>query len=462
MAGDEGAKPGMDQARGRVFLFLQGPHGPFFRCLARRLSRFGAGVRRIAFNASDEAEWRGAGPLDRFRGPEDTYSVWLIRYLAMHRITDIVLYGDARPEHALAVAAAQPRGIRVHCLEEGYLRPHWITYERGGTNGNSPLNRIGLDRMALVMALASGACGPSPEPAPGLADDGWGSAGAHLWHSARYHLRLLFPSRNFGRHRSRRGLGLWREFGLYARRLATLPWRHLVHGRSARRLLAGDRGFHLALLQLSFDASMQAHSPYRCTAEFVADCIRAFARGAPAEDLLVFKTHPFEDGRERLYRVIAREAARQGVSGRVLLLDGGASLAALLDGALSVVTVNSTAGQQALRRGLPVSVSGRAVYRRPGLASDQDLVSFFAGPRPPSARQYQVFRRFLTETSQFRGSFYSRHGIRVLLARLPEALLARSDPYQCALGVAPQHSMPGDAGDRAEPQPQAVRRRAGV
>jgi capsular polysaccharide export protein len=224
-----------------------------------------------------------------------------------------------------------------------------------------------------------------------------------------------------------------------------MPWRHLSNGLATRRLLVGDRVFHLALLQLSFDASMQAHSSYRSTAEFVADCISAFARGVSASDLLVFKAHPFEDGRERLGKVVAREADRHGVSGRVLLLDGGASLTALLDGACSVITVNSTAGQKALWRGLPVAVLGKAVYGRPGLASDQDLAAFFVEPRPPSALHYRTFQRLLTETSQIRGTFYSRRGINGLLTRLPEALLAARDPYQSALRAVQPHPEPDNS-----------------
>jgi len=117
----------MSEAAGRVFLFLQGPHGPFFRHLARHLAGLGAEVRRIAFNAADVAEWADAGPIDCYRGPDSSYPAWLIRHLSIHRTTDIVLYGDSRPEHAQAIAVARTRGIRCHCLEEGYLRPHWVT-----------------------------------------------------------------------------------------------------------------------------------------------------------------------------------------------------------------------------------------------------------------------------------------------------------------------------------------------
>ena len=36
---------------------------------------------------------------------------------------------------------ADLRGVRTYVLEEGYLRPHWLTLELDGVNGYSRLNR---------------------------------------------------------------------------------------------------------------------------------------------------------------------------------------------------------------------------------------------------------------------------------------------------------------------------------
>jgi capsular polysaccharide export protein len=444
----------MGDASGRVFLFLQGPHGPFFRRLAAVLAAQGVAVRRIAFNAADEAEWGGTGPLDRYLGKGEKYETWLARYLDAHGITDVVLYGDSRPEHAMAVALAWQRGLVCHCLEEGYLRPHWVTYERWGNNGNSALISIPAERMAAAVGEA-----PEAPPPP----DGWGAWGPHLWHSLAYHLRLAVPSRRFGRYRSRRGVSLWRELGQYLVRLAGLPARRALQRRRMRGLAASGRPYHLVLLQLSFDASMQCYSDYRSSAAFVRDCLAAFAEGAKPEDMLVFKSHPFEDGREQLGRVIAREARRLGVARRVRFLDGGDGLAEALEGARSVVTVNSTGAQQALCRGLPVAALGQAVYARPGLASDQPLAAFFTAPEGPDGRIYAQFRRFLLESSQVEGSFYSRRGIAALLERLPAAMLARGDPYEELLErtgqsrhAAAARPSPGAEPERRPEKPGAV------
>jgi hypothetical protein len=54
-------------------------------------------------------------------------------------------------------------------LEEGYLRPHRVTYERWGNNGRSPLLGIALDRMAASVGAVT--------PPSGGAQDGGGLRG---------------------------------------------------------------------------------------------------------------------------------------------------------------------------------------------------------------------------------------------------------------------------------------------
>ena len=89
-----------------------------------------------------------------------------------------------------------------------------------------------------------------------------------------------------------------------------------------------------------------------------------------------------ESGRRALAREIAALAARHKIADRVDYVPGG-KLAQLLDHARSAVTVNSTAGQQALWRGLPLKAFGKAVYDKPQFVSDLPLEAFFAKPPYP-------------------------------------------------------------------------------
>lgn len=424
----------MPEAEGRVFLFLQGPHGPFFRYLAGSLARRGAGVHRVAFNAADESEWRNSGALHRFNDDPGRFGDWLIQRVRAHGVTDIVLYGDTRPVHRTAISIARERGIETHCLEEGYIRPNCITYERRGTNANSRAMSISLPRMAQALGAPSGPGAESPAS--------WGDYRQHLWHSALYHARCLLPSGRYGRACRHRDETLLRECAWYWRRALMMP--SIWMWRSVRQwaLLRSGKTFHLVLLQLSFDASMQDHSDFGSTSEFVERVIGDFAEGAAPDEHLVLKAHPFEDGRERLGNVIKSSARAQGIAGRVIFIDGGKRLAQLLDRARSAVTVNSTAVQQALWRGLPVAALGRAIYRKPGLVSEQDLVSFFRNPARPDLRSYWLFRQFLMESSQINGSFYAAPGIERALAILPDAMLDPVDPYDRVLEPVRETDLP--------------------
>lgn len=111
----------------------------------------------------------------------------------------------------------------------------------------------------------------------------------------------------------------------------------------------------------------------------------------------------------------------------------GGKLAALLNDARSAVTVNSTAAQQVLWRGMALRVFGRAVYDKPEFVSTQPLPEFYAQPSRPDLRAYKDYRRYLLETSQVGGGFYSAQGRRQVLRQVVDMMLMADDPYDALL-----------------------------
>jgi capsular polysaccharide export protein len=208
-----------------------------------------------------------------------------------------------------------------------------------------------------------------------------------------------------------------------------MPFHRLERRLATQRIRRGGFPYHLAILQLEHDASFRDHSSFSSMSEFLAMVMEGFAKGAPQHHHLVFKAHPLEDGRIPLKSEIRRLAAGNGLTGRVHFVRGG-KLAELLNEARSCVTVNSTAGQQALWRGLPLRNFGAAVYAKPEFVSTQELDEFFATPKPPDTRAYRDYRRYLLETSQVVGGFYSTRGRRALLRQLADMMLSPDDPYE--------------------------------
>ncbi|SLN15582.1 capsule biosynthesis protein [Palleronia marisminoris] len=414
----------------RTFLFLQGPHGPFFGQLGRMLARTGARCWRIGFNRGDGVFWPDRASYIPYRGTPGDWPDVLARTLEAKGITDIVLYGDTRPVHAEAVRLAAARGIEVHVFEEGYLRPYWVTYERGGSNGHSPL-------MSTSVAQIRSALTERQTEMP-VAPAHWGEMRQHVWYGALYHAAVLLGNRSYSGFRPHRALSVRQEFRLYLARLLLAPLHRAGRVAATRRVKRGGFPYHLALLQLEHDSNFLHHSPFETGADFLRMVIEGFAAGAPAHHHLVFKAHPLEDGRVDQRRAIRRLAREHGVAERVHYIRGG-KLATLLDHARSAVTVNSTAGQQVLWRGLPLRAFGAAVYGKPEFVSTQPLAEFFRHPLHPDAQAYRDYRRYLLETSQIAGGFYSASGRRQLLRQVTDRLLAPHDPYgTLRLGAAPR------------------------
>ncbi len=406
--------------QGRVFLFLQGPHGPFFHKLGQMLHLSGAEVWRVGFNAGDQAFWRERQSYIPFLEEPGAWPPTLRGLILAKQVTDIVLYGDTRPRHAEAIAIARKAGLTVHVFEEGYLRPYWVTYERGGSNGHSRL--MGMSVAEMRAALDSADTDSVLPPAS------WGDMRQHVFYGALYHGFVLFLNRRYRHFRPHRALSVREEFKLYLKRLLLMPW-HAIQRRIATwRVRTGGFPYHIALLQLEHDASFQAHSPFSTMTEFLETLIDGFARGAPPHHHLVIKAHPLEDGRAPIRADLQRLIRAHALKSRVHYLRGG-KLARLLDEARSAVTVNSTAAQQVLWRGIPLRIFGQAVYAKPEFVSTRPLSEFFAGADRPDRRAYAVYRRYLLETSQLPGGFYSAQGRRQLLRKAVDMILAADDPY---------------------------------
>ena len=102
----------------------------------------------------------------------------------------------------------------------------------------------------------------------------------------------------------------------------------------------GFFAYHLALLQLEHDSSLQKRQP--CA---------PFCRGTRlpccgAQHHLVFKAHPLEDGRAPIRKSIHTMSKKYGVSDRVHFVRPQrhqGKLAQLLNNARTTATVNSTA-----------------------------------------------------------------------------------------------------------------------
>lgn len=384
----------------RSYLFLQGPHGPFFAQIAKGLRLRGHSVLRVGFNMGDRVFWPRRLPFVKFTDPMTQWEGFCKNLIQRHEVTDIVIYGDVRAHHKIATQLAKAQGLRVHVFEEGYLRPFWITYEKDGSNGNSHLMQLTARQIAKRIDHT-----PRIRPVPMR----WGELRQHIFYGALYHWFIIFLNFGYPSHAPHRPAPLLVEWRQYALRLATLPFAALRRAMDTSRFLRDGRPYHLVLLQLEHDSAFQAYSPFKTNEEFITHVIKEFAQHAPKEHRLLFKAHPLEARQIHFRRKIANIIVQQSMQNRVFFIGGG-KIGKLLEGSKSVITVNSTAAQQALAKAIPVRVFGDAIYCKKEFISRQPLVQFFKKPAKPNMELYAKFRAYLLQHVQIEGGFYSRKG----------------------------------------------------
>lgn len=381
-------------------LLLQGPVGPFFRRLADDLRERGAHVTKVNFNAGDGLFYRGDDVIS-YRGRMQDWPARLREIVAEKKIDSIFLFGDCRPIHVPAVKLAKELGIAVWVFEEGYLRPNFVTVERGGVNGNSSLPKDPEFYRRKTAKL-----GPAPRPTP------IGNAFYHhaLWtilHSWAVTLGFfLYP--HYTHHRT---VNTFYQFFCWWRGAMRKAWYGLTQKQVLRDLADKQRyagRYFLMPLQVHCDSQL-SHSDYGSMEAFIDDVVEQFAAHAPKDTVLVVKHHPHDMPYKDYTRYLRRLGDRLGCRDRIVYIHGG-HLPTLLKHTRGVVTMNSTFGTSALAHKVPVKVMGRAIYDIPGITSQRPLAEFFVAPGKVDRRLFSRFERWLREANQVNGSFYKRVG----------------------------------------------------
>lgn len=375
--------------------------------LAAAMRERGIKVERINICAGDRIDW--PGPATNFRGRFGDWPVFFDNFLREHQITDILMFGDCRPYHVTARRIAALRGVRTYVLEEGYLRPHWMTLELDGVNGHSRLTRNKDWVIEEAKKLP-----PEPYLPPITA-----MFRRRVRDTARHYIAVHVGRLAFPHYRTHRQGSPLMEAAGWGWKYITRRSRERLTSKVVKRL--EGRTFFLFPLQLSGDYQIRSHSPFPDMQAAAAYVIESFARHAPEDAHLLIKAHPFDTTLTNWRRFIARRARRLGILDRVDYLDGGA-LDQLAADSAGMVCVNSTSATFALAAGRPVCTLGEAIYKVPGLTFDRHLDEFWSDPVPPQPGLYGAFRRVLVDRCLVRGGLASESAVQTLIKSMLERL----------------------------------------
>lgn len=398
------------------FLMLQGLATPFFKTLTYHLLKTGCKVHKVNYCGGDWFFNKGSASTNtNHTGSQTELAALYNTLIQQHSITDIILFGDCRPIHKIAINVAREAKVPVHVFEEGYTRPGWITMEQGGTNDRSPLPRTAEAIRAQLANPSILAAPPRKAPLPNPM-------------GPRVRMDLLFHAANIIGFPFFRGYKTHRPAKVSDELLGWISRfrRKYKYGAPNKDLIThyeqGHGQYYLVPLQLNSDYQIREHSEYASVPDFVSEVTASFAKHAPKNTKLLFKSHPLDNGMIDYRNFIAMSGLQNNVADRLDYIEGG-DLPKLLEKATGTVMINSTVGYNALQTGTPLKVMGRALYNIEGLAAQDTLDTFWKNPTAPEASLVKDFIKLVRKDSQLYGDFFTKTGIDLAAKAATEKLV---------------------------------------
>jgi capsular polysaccharide export protein len=455
-----GSEDRVNGAGGPVIM-LQGPVGRFFGALARQSQAAGVDIINVHFNLADRI-FKSGGQNIVFAGCEDEFPGWLERLCREQKPSAILLFGDRRPFHIVACRVAETHSIPLYSFEEGYLRPDFVTFERGGNNARSSLPRQPSAYQPATVTEA---------PVAKVGQSFWSMTAAACGYFVVLRAgRWLFP--HYRHHRER---PLPQEALAWLRNVARKARAHR-HDRAqqARLIHEKSKQFFIVALQVHDDLQAVHHGAGWSQERLIEVAIRSFSANAPKGTELALRCHPLDRGHRSYGELMRRVAGETGVINRVILMQSGHGPTLLMHAA-GVVTVNSTMALSALHHGCPVYAVGNSFYQVPGLLAEGQGIggmdAFWQHPVRPDPELVKAFAGHLRWHVLIPGSFYRRRhwpqmGSAVLQRLTADGVIgaatqpAEQSPHQARLNVARHSQQPSEGrillpiADRPVPLPR--------
>ena len=386
-------------------LLLQGSIGYFLDELANFLISRDTQVFKVNFNGGDEFFYKNKPSLSYQEKP-DEWEAWLNNLIEKNNIRAIILFGQCRFFHKIAIKIARQKSLVSYVFEEGYLRPDYITLERQGVNAYSRIGRT-VDAYHSLPTAIDTTIYPVKFIFRELA-----------FMAIRYYLMTFFKFWKYPNYKHHRPLNpltegfFWFRSG-YRKALYQYTEKTLLDLLYSSEL---HKNYFFVPLQVHNDSQIICHSHYECIEDFIEEIVCSFAHHAPLDKILVLKHHPMDRGYRNYQKFIRKLRQAYHLNQRLYYIHEG-HLPTLLENAQGVITINSTVGLSAPEHDTPVKIMGEAIYAIPGIVSTESLDNFWKNPGKVNRDLYRNFKEHLKQTTQINAGFYTRTAIDNLFKR---------------------------------------------
>ncbi len=397
----------------RNFLFLQGPLSPLYFQLGRKLKAEGFGVYRINLCAGDWFHWHGEDCVS-FKGDVSEWPAFIENIIKDYSITDIILHGDRRLYHKIAIKIAKQNNLYIAVTELGILRPGWLTIE---VNGLGLLSHFPNNPQYLLEQAAR-----LPEPVSGKKYN-YPFYQMALWDVSynliNYFLFWLYPG--YQRHTPYNPI---LEYSRAAFRLLGQKREDRKANQVIAKLVDSKIPYFVFPLQLNGDFQIRDYSSFSSMADATEVVLKSFTEHAPKHAHILVKQHPLDPGLDKLKSITLSLARKMNIEGRVHYVDGG-DLDQAFKYSLGAVMVNSSAAIGAIDLNIPVKVLAPAVYDIPGLTFQGALDDFWESDFKPQRNIYNAFISVLKQSTQVPGALYGKEALKSAVNNIADKIIGK-------------------------------------
>lgn len=449
-----------EKPKKRSFLFLQGPHGDFFKKLSKRLVGIGNESFQICFNGGDIVD-HSMHNCYLFIGKRESWPCYIRNFILDKKITDLILYGDKRYYHTSSIVICEQLNIRVWTYEEGYLRPDYITLEPDGVNSNSRIKSIYMENLyelhkskkisgtllkefykysvlnsyyeEFSRKKLDGQSDKKISRPTSLYTDNYSvnvnnsfqndtlncPMSIRVKAAIKNYLGIFFLYPFFPFYKWHREQRFASEiFGWIYRKICDVL--DLRQNNAVNKRIAGKEFLYFVFpLQLDSDAQIKCASSFRDLTDAIECVLKSFCIHASKDCSLVIKLHPLYNSFFNCRRYISNLSESLNIKDRVLFISE-CSNKELISNSIGMVAINSTMGILALQHKKPVITLGNAIYAAPGLAQSSvangvyessALDRFWQNHYVPNKICINLFFNLMKSYSLVYGNFYSDEGI---------------------------------------------------
>lgn len=370
-------------------LFLQGPLGPFFKRFSKYLNKNNK-IYKINFTAGDFIFYPSKY---NYKGSLNNLKSYLDNFYKLNKITCIILFGDTRPIHEIAINLAKKLNIKIYVFEEGYLRPNYITCEMTGVNANSLMSKNKNDYKKLNTYKENSKLFKSSFKIMAFY--------ALMYYTFSIIFQVFYNNKNY--HRPLNIMELFRWFRHFYRKAKYSILEKNVDNLAKKY----SKKYFLAVLQVHNDSQIKKHFKDKGMKKFIVKTIKSFAKNRANNNVLIFKHHPLDIAYTDYSNIINELTKRLGISDKVFYIHRG-NIPNLLKNAKGCICINSTVGMQALYHNCPTIVLGNAIYNIDGLVYKNDLDSFWQNAHNfvSNYNLYLKFQGYLLKNNQYNANFY--------------------------------------------------------